>query len=194
MNRLEKKGQSPRETALIILYQVNQNGAYANLELNKVLNRGDWNGQDRAFITELVYGCTRMQGTLDYILGLFIKKPLGTIPPWILLILRLGTYQIMFLNKVPDRAGVNESVNLAKKYGHAGTVKFVNGVLRTISREKENIVFPSLDQDVVGHISALYSHPQWLVRAGWISLAKRKPFPFAPSTTSRLRSRCAPIH
>jgi len=167
MNSMIKKGQSPRETALIIMYQVSENGAYANLELNKVLNRDEYNGLDRAFITELVYGTIRMQGTIDYILGLFIKKPLNSIPLWILLILRMGVYQIIFLDKVPDRAAVNESVNLAKKYGHAGTVKFVNGVLRNIVRGKDDLSYPFLEKDPVGHISALYSHPRWMVE-GWL--------------------------
>ena len=92
---------------------------------------------DRSFITELVYGTIRMQGALDYILSLYIKKPLKSLPVWIHLILRMGVYQIVFLDKVPDRAAVNESVNLAKKYGHAGTVKLVNGVLRNVARGKK---------------------------------------------------------
>lgn len=163
MTKTMKKGQSPREMALMIVYQVVEKGAYANLELNKVLNRNDYNALDRGFMTELVYGTIRMQGTIDYILSLFVKKPLNNIPIWILLILRLGVYQIMFLDRVPDRAAVNESVNLAKKYGHAGTVKFVNGVLRNIVRGKDEISYPSLEQDPVAHISALYSHPSWMV-------------------------------
>lgn len=163
-----KKGQSPRETALIIMYQVSENGAYANLELNKVLNRDEYNGLDRSFITELVYGTIRMQGTIDHILSLFIKKSLASIPAWILLILRMGVYQIIFLDKVPDRAAVNESVNLAKKYGHAGTVKFVNGVLRNVARGRDDLSYPSLEKDPVGHISALYSHPRWMVER-WLS-------------------------
>lgn len=167
MNRSVKKGQSPRETALIIMHQVSEKCAYANLELNKVLSRKDLSPLDRSFITELVYGAIRMQGTIDYILGLYIKKPLTSLPIWILLILRMGVYQIMFLDKVPDRAAVNESVNLAKKYGHAGTVKFVNGVLRNVSRGKENIKYPSIEEDPVGHIASHYSHPRWMVEC-WI--------------------------
>lgn len=167
MNKNIRKGQSPRETALIIMYQVSENDAYANLELNKTLNNSEYSGLDRAFVTELVYGTIRMQGAIDYILSLFIKKPLNTLPVWILLILRIGVYQILFMDKVPDRAAVNESVNLAKKYGHAGTVKFVNGVLRNIVRGKDDICYPVLEKDPVGHISALYSHPRWMV-AGWL--------------------------
>lgn len=168
MNSSERKGQSPRETALLIIYQVMEKGAYANLELNKVLSREDYKALDRSFITELVYGTIRMQGTIDYILGLFVKKPLNSMPIWILLILRMGVYQIMFLDKVPDRAAVNESVNLAKKYGHAGTVKLVNGVLRNVVRGKEEIPYPSLEKDPVGHIAVLYSHPRWIVER-WLA-------------------------
>ncbi|MGI6679427.1 MAG: 16S rRNA (cytosine(967)-C(5))-methyltransferase RsmB [Dehalobacterium sp.] len=163
MTKNEQKGRSPRETALLILYQVAAKEAYANLELNKVLSRNDYQTIDRSFITELVYGTIRMQGRIDYILGLFIKKPLNTLPLWILLILRLGVYQIIFLDKVPERAAVNESVQLTKKYGHAGTVKFVNGVLRNVARQKEKLKYPSLEEDPPKHISLHYSHPQWLV-------------------------------
>ena len=136
----EKTWQTPRETALNIMHQVSEKGAYANIELNKVLAGSGYSGLDRACITELVYGSIRMQGALDYILGLFIKKPLSDIAPWILLILRMGVYQMIYLDKVPDRAAVNESVNLAKKYGHPGTVKFVNGVLRTLCLGNRNVL------------------------------------------------------
>ncbi|NMA14068.1 MAG: 16S rRNA (cytosine(967)-C(5))-methyltransferase RsmB, partial [Clostridia bacterium] len=80
-----------------------------------------------------------------------------------------GVYQMLYLDKIPDRAAVNEMVNLAKKYGHPGTVKLVNGVLRNISRNRENIKFPSRHEDLEGFISIVYSHPRWLVKR-WLSL------------------------
>jgi len=162
MNKVSS-GQSSRETALIIMYNVAQKGAYANLELHKVLGKSELPPQDRGLVTELVYGTIRMQGTLDYILSRLVKRSLDSLPPWILLILRQGAYQLLYLEHIPGRAAVNESVNLAKKYGHAGTVKFVNGVLRNLSRTKEDLSFPALDKDPVAHISVVYSHPRWLV-------------------------------
>jgi 16S rRNA (cytosine967-C5)-methyltransferase len=179
MNNIQT-GQSSRETALLIMYNVDEKDAYANLELNKVISKSELSVQDRGFITELVYGSIRMQGTLNYVLGLFLKRPINSLPVWIRLILRLGTYQIMFMDHIPDRAAVNESVNLAKKYGHPGTVKLVNGVLRNISRHRENLTYPSLNQDPVAYISTVYSHPRWLVERwmkqfgieGCISLCK----------------------
>ena len=160
---------SAREAALNVLYRVEEKGAYANIELNRVLSQNQVQGPDRALATELVYGTVRMQGSIDYVLNLFLKKPLDALPVWILLILRLGVYQMLYMDKIPDRAAVNEAVNLAKKYGHPGTVKFVNGVLRNISRSRENIKFPSRDKDLADFISTVYSHPKWLVKR-WLSL------------------------
>lgn len=161
------KGPSSRETALKIMYRVEEEGAYANIELNKVLSNTQMDKQDRSLVTQLVYGTIRMRGNVDYILSQFLKNPLNKITPWIRLILRLGVYQMIFMDKIPDRAAVNESVNLSKKYGHPGTVKLVNGVLRNVARNKETLTYPALEKDAVNHIAVVYSHPKWLVKR-WI--------------------------
>lgn len=159
---------SARDLALKVLYSVNEEEAYSNIELNKVLVKYDPVKLDRAFITELVYGILRFRGTLDWVLGQYMSRPLDKISPWIREILRLGVYQLMYMDKVPPSAAVNESVNLAKKYGHQGVVKFVNGVLRNISRNLENITFPEISKDPIGHMAAKYSHPRWMVER-WIA-------------------------
>lgn len=178
MTKTNKRRPKARERALNILHQVADKGAYANLTLNKMLNKADFNSLDRGFITELVYGTLRMQGRLDYILGQYLKKPLASLPLWILLILRLGAYQIIFLDKVPVSAAVHESVELAKKYGHAGTVRLVNGVLRNVDRGRENIKYPSRDQNLLAYLTAFYSHPAWLV-SRWLE-------EFGPEETEKL--------
>lgn len=88
--------------------------------------------------------------------------------PWIRNILRLGVYQILYMDRVPPPAAINEAANQARRFGHPGAVKFVNGVLRNILRRSGKINFPSLDKDPVGHISLKYSHPGWLVER-WIA-------------------------
>ncbi|GAW91423.1 16S rRNA (cytosine(967)-C(5))-methyltransferase RsmB [Calderihabitans maritimus] len=160
----KKYSVSPRQLALGVLYEIEEQGAYSNLALGKLLSRVHLPSLERSFLTELVYGTVRTKGTLDWVLRQFVKRDLGRIPPRIRLILRMGLYQIMYLDKVPVSAAVNESVELAKKYGHAGLVKFVNGVLRNIARNLNQVEFPSLDEDPVTHISLVYYHPEWMVR------------------------------
>lgn len=161
------KTVSARDLALKVLYSVNEEDAYSNIALNKALTKYNPEKLDRSFSTELVYGVLRALGTLDWVLGQFLKKPLKELSPWVRNILRMGVYQLMMMDKVPPSAAVNESVNLAKKYGHQGIVKFVNGVLRNVERGKENITYPDLGQAPVQHIAVKYSHPEWLVER-WI--------------------------
>ena len=83
-------------------------------------------------------------------------------------ILRLGVYQLLFMEKVPPSAACNEGAELAKKYGHLGSVKFVNGVLRSVSRRHGEINYPSLSHNPLEHISLRYSHPAWMVER-WLA-------------------------
>jgi 16S rRNA (cytosine967-C5)-methyltransferase len=160
-----------REVALKIINEVETNGAYANIALAKEINRrtaqGQLSDQDRRFITELVYGTVKAGATLDWLLGLYLNRSLTKVAPVIRNILRLGIYQLFFLEKVPASAACNQSVELAKKYGHAGTVKFVNGVLRNAARSPEKVVYPDRDSQPVKYLALKYFHPEWLVER-WV--------------------------
>lgn len=157
-----------RHLALKVLYQVNEEDAYANLALDQALAQFKLaDPRDKGLATELVYGCVKYKGRLDWVINQFAKPKVQKMAPWIRNIIRLGLFQIMFLDKVPVSAAINESVKLAKKYGHPGTVKFVNGVLRNIVRKKEKIVFPDIMKDPIEHISIYYSFPMWLVER-WV--------------------------
>lgn len=155
---------NPRRIVLDVLYAVENTGAYANIALNEALQKTPASVERHAFITELVYGTLRMRGTIDYILTQFYKKPLEKLPLRILLALRIGVYQLFFMSRVPQSAAVNESVKLARKYGHQGTASLTNAILRNIVRGGDNITFPDKDADPVGHIAAVCSHPHWLVQ------------------------------
>ncbi|GAB6157375.1 16S rRNA (cytosine(967)-C(5))-methyltransferase RsmB [Desulfotomaculum varum] len=157
------KNITARELALLVGKAVEEEGAYANLALNKVLEQYQPGKLDRAFATELVYGVLRHLNTIDWILAHFLKQPLASQTVWIRNILRMGTYQIIFMPRIPDSAACNESVNLAKKYGHAGAANFVNGVLRNVARQRNSLDFPDPEQDPVDFIALKYSHPTWLV-------------------------------
>lgn len=159
---------SAREMALSVLTMVEKEGAYSNLALNYVLEKYRPGKLDRAFATELAYGVLRRKNTLDWALAQLVKKPLSSLALPILNILRIGAYQLMFLDRVPASAACNESTEMAKKHGHAGVVRFVNGTLRSLARRKSEIEYPDFQKNPVKHIALLYSHPEWLVKR-WLS-------------------------
>ena len=153
-----------RELALKVLVDVLKNGAYSNIELNNCLGSNDLKSCDRAFITEIVYGVLKYKERIDYVIGKFSKIKLKKISDWILNILRIGIYQLMFMDRVPVSAAVNESVKLAKRYGHAYSAKFVNGVLRSVAGGIDNIVYPDEKNEPLEYLSVWYSYPKWLVK------------------------------
>jgi 16S rRNA (cytosine967-C5)-methyltransferase len=176
-----------REMALIVLKAVDQEGAYANIALNQVLEQRDFNKLDRAFTTELVYGTLRALNTVDWVLAQFLKHPLSSQTAWIRNILRLGTYQLLFMHRVPASAACNEAAKLSHKYGHKGQVKFVNGVLRNIARQHENIEYPDCEKDPVSHISLRYSHPIWMVERWLNQFGKEKTIRICQSNNTPAR-------
>lgn len=135
---------NPREAALKILFKIDYEGAYSNLALKDGL--GNLSGQDRAFATRLVYGCTSMKITLDYIIGLYSSVKIKKLSKSVLEILRIGIYQIMYMDKVPPSAAVNESVKLIKKYENRSR-GFVNAILRKVADNRENIKFPDDEKE-----------------------------------------------
>ena len=156
-----------RLVALRVIDSVFSNGAYSNIALNKAFAVNPVSDLDRRFVTELVYGCIKAKGTLDWILEQNVSRPLNKISPAILNILRLGVFQIFFLERIPASAACNEAVNLAKKFGHIGTVKFVNAVLRNCVRNKEKIVYPSKKENELLYLALKLQHPEWLIKR-WI--------------------------
>ena len=131
-----------RQLAVRVLYEIDKNGAYTGIELKKQLSSSELSPVDKAFATELVYGVVKNRTRIDYIISKYSKQKLKKISEWILNILRIGVYQLIFLDKVPQSAAVNESVKLAKRYGHAASSGFVNGILRNISRTGD-VDYPS---------------------------------------------------
>ena len=152
-----------REIALKILYQILEEGAYANLALDKALfSCRNLDARDKGLITEIVYGTVRNLGKLDYILNQFAKTPVHKMDVWTRNILRMSLYQILLLEKVPDSAAVDEGVKLSKRHGHAD--KFVNAVLRNYLRGKDRIVWPNREQDPERHLVVRYSIPTWMAK------------------------------
>ena len=122
------------------------------------------NERDRAFINQLVQGVVRWRIRLDWIIGQAADFPLKRLTPRVLNILRLALFQIFFLDRVPESAAVNEAVKQAKQGQGRHVVSFVNGILRSICRQKEQIRFPHRGEDPVSYLALFYSYPEWLVK------------------------------
>jgi len=153
-----------RLIALLILNNIFQNAAYANLALNEKLNTTKLEDKDRRLVTELVYGTVKAKGTLDWLLEKSVNRPFRKISPIILNILRMAVYQLFYMDKIPASAACNEAVELAKRFGHQGIVSFVNGVLRNMLRNKEQLQFPTREENEPLYVALTYLHPQWLVQ------------------------------
>lgn len=153
-----------RELALKILYKIDKEQAYSNIVLNDEIkqNRKNLNEKDIGLISEIVYGVTTWRLTLDEIIKKHSKIRLKKISPWILNILRMGVYQIIFLDKIPKSAAVNESVNLAKRYGHSSSSNFVNAILRKVEKSDYEEFFQIKDD--IEKISKTTSMPEWLIK------------------------------
>ncbi|MCK9267190.1 MAG: 16S rRNA (cytosine(967)-C(5))-methyltransferase RsmB [Alkaliphilus sp.] len=152
-----------REGALLILYEINEKDAFSNIAINRELRNKSYNRLDKNLITELVYGVLENQIYIDYIIEQFSTVKIKKMNPYTLNLLRLGIYQLFFLEKIPDFAAVNETVDISKKYCRR-TTGFINGILRNVRRNRENIKLPSLDKNIAEYLSIKYSHPQWLVK------------------------------
>jgi len=148
---------------LKILYEINEKGAYSNIALNKYFSTEELRDIDRAFATELVYGTVKWKLTLDRVISAYSNIKMQKLSPWILNILRMGAYQLLYMNRVPPSAACNESVSLAGRYGHKASAGFVNAVLRNIARNGAGTAIPSKDADMTGYLSVSYSYPKWLV-------------------------------
>lgn len=160
------KKDTARQIALEVICAVIDGGAYANIALNKTLRTKKTDDRDRRFITELVYGTIKAKGTLDWLLSQLSARPLAKIDKAILNILRMGLYQIFYLDKVPASAACNESTELAKSASHAGAAKFVNGILRSAVRGREagTLLFPDKSADMALNLALTKLHPLWLVK------------------------------
>ena len=160
--------KKPRAICLDILNRIEEADLHPDRLLTDSFKRYRYlTSLDRAFLTELTYGVIRWRGKLDWVIRHFSKIPLEKIELETLNILRLGLYQVLFLSRTPSSAAVNESVELAKRIRGKGGAGFVNAVLRSAIRQKDEIRHPDIVEDPALHISVAQSHPLWLVQR-WI--------------------------
>jgi 16S rRNA (cytosine967-C5)-methyltransferase len=122
---------------------------------------------DKAFAREICYGVLRWKGRLDWILSTYSRIKPSRMERAILAILRMGAYQILFMDRVPAAAAVDESVKLAKGLRKKEAAAFVNGILRSISESRKEITYPDPQTHPIEYIAAFHSHPAWLI-SRWI--------------------------
>lgn len=142
-----------------------ESGSYSNLLLNSKLDKID-DQRDKNLFTEIFYGVIRHKIYLDYVIAEFSKTPLNKMDKEVLLGLRIGVYQLFFLDKVPARAAIFESVEAVKillSQNKKGAVSFTNGVLRNINRKKDELSLTDKISDNKKYLSIKYSYPLWLV-------------------------------
>jgi 16S rRNA (cytosine967-C5)-methyltransferase len=156
--------QGVRGLAIKILNRIDRTDAYLERLLDNEMKSMDMSGPDKALLYEIVHGVVRWQGRLDWILNGFYKGTFSKAIPNLKNALRVALYQILFLDRVPDYAAVNEVVEFVKKLQGQKPADLVNAVLRNIIRSKNAIRYPSPEEDLVGYLAAYYSHPSWMVK------------------------------
>ena len=155
-----------REAALNTLYEIFFEGAYSNLALKKTLKKCHaMKSEEKRLLTNIVYGVTSYHYTLEYVISLYSSIKVKKLAKYVRLILEMGLYQLMFADKIPESAAVNESVKLAKRYGKLGADRFVNGVLRSFCRSEKEIEYP---KDKEKYLAVKYSFDEEMTRQ-WIS-------------------------
>ena len=151
-----------RLLALRVLERVQRAGAYADLALHAQLGRTDLPAGDRAFATDLVRGTLRWRGRLDFLLSQLVDRDLEKLEPLVANALRLGAYQIVCNERVPDSAAVDQTVRCIRAAGADRASGLVNAVLRRLASEHQGMALPTLESDPLGHLTHAQSLPPWL--------------------------------
>ena len=159
--------KSARQIAFDALLKVHKDGAYSNLVVDSLLKENPGlDERDKSFICNIVYGTLDRLILIDYNLSLYLNQPVKKLKPELHTVLRMGTYQLLFMDKVPSRAAVNESVNLAKVNKSNFAASMVNAVLRRIA--DNGLRLPECGENDPEYLSIKYSCPRWLVSL-WIN-------------------------
>jgi len=160
--------QGVRGNAVKILNRIDRTDAYLEKLLDVEIKNSKFSGPDKALLFEIVHGVTRWLGRIDWILNGFYKGQFSKCIPNVKNAMRVALYQVLFLDKVPDYAAVNEAVDFVKKLQGQKSADLTNAVLRNIIRSKETIRYPEPKDDIIAYFSAFYSHPNWLVKR-WVN-------------------------
>lgn len=160
-----RTGTLSRAIAIDALNHVMSRRQHADAVLEKLFRHHsqELRPLDRAFIFEIVYGSLRWLSKMDWIMSHMIDRPFTSLDPRVLCALRVGAYQILYMDRVPDRAAVSETVEAIKKVGAGNASSFVNAVLRRLARKAEYFTKPDKGSQLAEYLSVQFSHPQWMV-------------------------------
>lgn len=151
-----------REIAYKVLLDIEKNKNYSNMAINKHFKDVKLSNQDRGLATEIIYGVIENKYYIDYMIDKLSKVKTNKMEIYVKTLLRMGIYQIMFLNSISDYAAVNEIVNLAKKK-NSKVSGFINGILRNVIRQKETIGSIKVKDDI-DYLAIKYSYDKWMIR------------------------------
>lgn len=158
------KGVNVRELILNVLLEVTRDGEYSHIAIKNTLDKYQYlEKQERSFLSRVCEGTLENMILLDYIINQFSKVKVNKMKPIIRCILRSSVYEMKYMDSVPASATCNEAVKLAEKKGFHNLKSFVNGVLRNISRNLENVVMPDKKKEPVKWLSVTYSIPEWMI-------------------------------
>lgn len=153
-----------REIALAVLMECLEEGEHSHIVLRGTLEKYQFlDKQDRSLITKLSEGTIENLIKIDYVINQYSKVKVKKMKPLIRNLIRVSVYQILFMDRIPDSAACNEAVKLAKRKNFGTLSGFVNGVLRTIAREKKDIKYPDKATNGITYLSVQYSMPEWIV-------------------------------
>ncbi len=159
-----------RNVILDMLMEINEKNQYSHIIIRNALKKYQYlTHEDRAFISRVVLGSVERKITLDYIIDQFSKVKTSKLKPIIRNILRMSIYQMIYMDGSKDFATCNEAVKLASKRGFASLKGFVNGVLRNIARNVDNIEYPTREKDPVLYLAVKYSVPEWII-VKWLAV------------------------
>lgn len=153
-----------RGLAVKILNRVDRTDAYLDKLLDIEIKNSELSGVDKALLFEIVHGVIRWLGRIDWILNGFYKGQFSKCIPNVKNAMRVALYQILFLDKIPEYAAVNEAVDFVKKIQGQKPADLTNAVLRNIIRSKNGIRYPDEKEEEVNYLSAFYSHPTWMIK------------------------------
>ncbi len=162
-----KKSMSARENVIRLLEKWEKSDVYADILLDQLFQKSALEPSDRALVQEIFFGVLRWKNQLDWIIKQFFQGEISRAPRFVRFILQTGIYQLLYLERVPDYAIVNEAVRLARKRGGNYWARKINGILRNFIRKSDQVIYPDAEKDTIEYISVRFSHPRWLVQR-WV--------------------------
>ncbi len=157
-----RKISSAREAALKVLVRYEQDRAYLNLALPPLIKF--LSDQEKSLAVKIAGGTVQRLNTIDWALQLYSKHKLDALTPWLRNLLRVSAYQLIYLERVPVYAVVNEAVTLARRYGHRGVAGLTNALLRKLAAEVDHLPWPDPEREPLDFLSLRHSYPTWLIK------------------------------